>query len=283
MRWSLEAGAKHEAKFAALLREQLGALADVAELVVASFAAAVCDDDVESSAEAWIAALRETLLDCGLSDEPDDVLADLIGSMRRAGVIADVPEPREPLAVGSRVLALLAEDGEWHDAIVNAPLARHDDTRGAVYRVTFVEFGKPQDVSEDELVALDDVVADDDDGCALGEGECEICTRVSQLTFHHLIPRDTHARYVGQKRLPAGVVGRDGAVAEPTRIFLARHGMMICRPCHTHVHRIASNDELAERYNTPARVLAHAEMEKFISYASKQKVRLRQRQGVRTR
>jgi predicted transcriptional regulator len=42
--------------------------------------------------------------------------------------------------------------------------------------------------------------------------------------------------------------------------------MLLCRPCHTHVHRVGSNDELAETLNTAERILAHPAVQKFLAW-----------------
>jgi len=266
--WSLAEGPRSERAFAALLREQLGAAESAADLVVASFAAA-CDEAIGWDETAWACALRDTALECGLPDEELGVFSDLVSALRRQRLIVDAPVYAPPLAVGTRVLAVLEEDGQWHDAVVSAQL----DVRAATppsarrYRVVFSEFGKPQEVEESELVDVDAVVSDDDEGSER-EGECEMCARSLPLTFHHLIPKETHGRFLG-KALPVGVRG------EPTRLFLGSYGMSICRPCHTHLHRIASNDELADSLNTPLRIASHPDVQRFVAFIGKQRVRLR--------
>jgi hypothetical protein len=279
--WKLQEGPSWERLFAAVLRKQLGLDGEASDRVHASFAAAVSDEALGATTDAWAGALRETLLECGLDDEDDAVLADVIGGLRKAHVILEHAELAAPLPPGARVLALLAEDADWHEAVVESvvppspsPPARATSRRARAaapvaralrYRVLFPEFGnKPQVVGEAELVDLASAVADDDDCCERGEGECAMCARIAALTFHHLIPRDTHAKYVG-KALPAGVAG------EPSRLFLGTYGMLLCRPCHSHVHRVASNNELAERYSTPADLLAHPEIERYLVYATKRR------------
>lgn len=270
MPWRLADDPKSEARFAVLLREQLGMTDSAAELVVSSFAAAACDEGIASDAESWAGALRETILECGLPDEDQDVLADIVAALRRLRLLADAPAPAQPLALGARVLALLSEDGQWHDAVVDALLEPGEGAAapGRRYRVVFSEYGKPQELGEAEIVNVEDVVSDDDEGGCLRDGECELCARSMSLTFHHLIPRECHGRFVG-KALPAGIRG------EPTRAFLGSYGMELCRACHTHLHRVASNDELADALNTAARVRAHPEVSKFVVYIGKQRVRLR--------
>ncbi|KAH7138261.1 hypothetical protein B0J11DRAFT_587433 [Dendryphion nanum] len=65
---------------------------------------------------------------------------------------------------------------------------------------------------------------------------CELCQRDwINLTYHHLIPRSTHERVLkrgwhAEERL--------GSVA------------WLCRACHSFVHRVASNEELAREWYT---------------------------------
>ena len=58
-----------------------------------------------------------------------------------------------------------------------------------------------------------------------------------QLTFHHLLPKETHGRYLG-KQLPGGVAAAAEEAgfelaAEPTREFLNTYGAELCRFCAT--------------------------------------------------
>ena len=107
--------------------------------------------------------------------------------------------------------------------------------------------------------ALDEgEVADEVDGC------CQMCSRHKPLTFHHLIPKDTHSKYIG-KSLPSGVEeaalvrwqkeqnektavcpGHFVASVGPTKKFLNTWGAMLCRSCHSQVHRTESNTDLAQ-------------------------------------
>mmetsp|Transcript_506 Transcript_506/g.1405 ORF Transcript_506/g.1405 Transcript_506/m.1405 type:complete len:135 (+) Transcript_506:500-904(+) len=127
------------------------------------------------------------------------------------------------------------------------------------YRVLFTEWCKPQELAEDLVVNIE-IVVDDDDDESRGEGVCKMCIRSSPIFFHHLIPRETHGKYIRARSLPSGVEGA------PTRIFLATYGMLLCRPCHTHVHRVGSNDELAETLSAPSKILAHPAVQIFLAW-----------------
>lgn len=63
---------------------------------------------------------------------------------------------------------------------------------------------------------------------------CEICEREHlPLTYHHLIPRQIHAKAV-----------KRGWHKEWELNKVA----WLCRACHSYVHRVASNEELAREY-----------------------------------
>ena len=145
------------------------------------------------------------------------------------------------------VWAVLDEDSEWHEATVEAVgdgLSRA--TRDVTVR--FSEWAKAQRTPRAQVVAVAAAVEDDDESCAAGRGECDLCGRdYLPLTFHHLVPKETHPRWVG-KALPPGLEGVDGAA--PTRDFFHSHGASLCRPCHSTVHGLAPNALLATTFNT---------------------------------
>ena len=65
---------------------------------------------------------------------------------------------------------------------------------------------------------------------------CELCARDwVPLTYHHLIPRSTHER-----------VRKRGWHADEMLNSVA----WLCRACHSFVHRLASNEELARGFYT---------------------------------
>mmetsp|Transcript_53801 Transcript_53801/g.148305 ORF Transcript_53801/g.148305 Transcript_53801/m.148305 type:complete len:157 (-) Transcript_53801:58-528(-) len=136
--------------------------------------------------------------------------------------------------------------------------------------VRFVEWQKQQETARAKVVSLVEVA--DDDGANQGEGECELCGRRLKLTFHHLVPKETHGRYLG-KALPAHVA--EAAVAaglepQPTREFLNRYGTMVCRFCHSTIHRFAPNAVLAECFCTVDKLLEQPVITNFVAFASRQ-------------
>ncbi|KAJ7479559.1 hypothetical protein FB451DRAFT_1338566 [Mycena latifolia] len=96
--------------------------------------------------------------------------------------------------------------------------------------------------------------------------ECEICERAVPLTYHHLIPRSTHAKARKKGWHPESVLSSGSCSAE-----VLTHA----RPCHTVVHQVATNEELARRYYSVALLLQREDIQRWGRYAS------RQRFGVR--
>jgi len=243
------------------------------------------DDRRADCDEAWVGVLLELFADFGvvLGVEEDVEDADgaeragafeLLRALRRHKVLCSEPPPPPPLAQGVQVLAVLDEDGEWHDAVVErvaVPISGVGPTRVVV---RFAEWQKVQECARSKVVQLTEVPDDDDEGARdHGEGECELCERYLKLTFHHLIPKETHGRYLG-KALPSGVAeaaAAGGADAQPTRYFLNSYGSMLCRFCHSTVHRLAPNAVLAERFNTLARLQAQPDIQRFVTFAARQR------------
>ncbi|CAG8528676.1 14936_t:CDS:2 [Acaulospora morrowiae] len=88
-------------------------------------------------------------------------------------------------------------------------------------------------------------------------GTCTLCHRHMPLTFHHLIPRMMHKRV-----LKKGLFTKEECTTR---------GIDICRPCHSAIHKMISNDQLALKYNTLEMLLEHEGVVKFVGWASKQK------------
>eukprot|EP00928_Gymnodinium_smaydae_P020383 TRINITY_DN17878_c0_g1_i1.p1 TRINITY_DN17878_c0_g1~~TRINITY_DN17878_c0_g1_i1.p1 ORF type:complete len:309 (+),score=58.07 TRINITY_DN17878_c0_g1_i1:55-927(+) len=222
-----------------------------ASYLAASMVAYAADKRPETLRQ-WCDVLTEVLADAGTYLDEDDnesavrwVIADLV---KKGALAPSTPKVEE----GSLVFALLAEDDDWHEAVVQSVLSADK------FVVIFLEYGKPQETSIQQL-RLVDTIADDEGGDASEEGTCEMCGRHKLLTFHHLIPKDVHAFYL-KKRLPSGIAG------EPTRQFLNSYGTMICRQCHSFVHRLAPNEDLAKEYNTLAKILAHPSTENWVKW-----------------
>ncbi|KAI5790692.1 hypothetical protein DFH27DRAFT_485988 [Peziza echinospora] len=86
---------------------------------------------------------------------------------------------------------------------------------------------------------------------------CEICERTGgNLTYHHLIPRSTHAKVLKRNWHPEHMLN---SVA------------WLCRPCHSTVHKVADNETLAREYYTVEKLLERDDVQKWAAYISKQR------------
>lgn len=153
----------------------------------------------------------------------------------------------------------------------------------------------------------DDLEVEDDDGQYIGEGECEICERSNiKLTRHHLIPKTTWPR-IKPRLMQASIVIARNDLNEATDIlgmgdvstkelleevlpnlfsnrpktkklsakavttYLGHHVCKLCRPCHSTLHSIFTEMELAKQYNTVDKLLSDDRLYKFAKWINKQK------------
>ncbi|KAK6350002.1 hypothetical protein TWF696_006254 [Orbilia brochopaga] len=84
--------------------------------------------------------------------------------------------------------------------------------------------------------------------------ECELCGREVRLTYHHLIPRSTHARVLKKRIHPEWMLNR---VA------------WLCRLCHSFVHHCEENMELAKNWYTVELLEQREDIQRWIAYISK--------------
>ena len=93
-------------------------------------------------------------------------------------------------------------------------------------------------------------------GKKLGIGPCTCCGRVTELTFHHLIPRSQHRKTWCQKRF-----------TRPERAA----GIAVCRLCHNGIHDRFDEKTLGREYHTLAALLSDADLQRHFQWAAKQK------------
>ncbi|WLP94360.1 HNH endonuclease [Psychrobacter sp. M13] len=98
------------------------------------------------------------------------------------------------------------------------------------------------------------------------DSACELCARTElPLTRHHLIPLARHNKTRTQRHF--------------SRVAMKTDIAMLCRPCHSQVHRLFDNHELASYYHSVERLQAHSEVKKFINWVKKRpaglKIRVR--------
>jgi 5-methylcytosine-specific restriction endonuclease McrA len=84
---------------------------------------------------------------------------------------------------------------------------------------------------------------------------CEICDREHvPLTYHHLIPRQMHAKAV-----------KRGWHKEWELNKVA----WLCRACHSYVHKIASNEELAREWFSVELLLEREDVQKWATWVGR--------------
>ncbi|WP_426492703.1 HNH endonuclease [Hymenobacter sp. 102] len=80
-----------------------------------------------------------------------------------------------------------------------------------------------------------------------GAGRCGLCEReVQQTSRHHLVPREQGGRY--------------GPVVD------------LCQPCHSTVHLLLDNKDLARRYNTIESLRTAEELQKYLHWVRRSRV-----------
>ncbi len=119
-----------------------------------------------------------------------------------------------------------------------------------------------KDPMENQPLAKSDKQSDN-----ITEGCCELCARHGlTLTRHHLIPRSRHNKLRTKRNF--------------SRESMAQDIALLCRPCHSQIHRIFSNPELADDYHSIDRLKEHIDIINFIQWVKKRpvglKVRVRQ-------
>lgn len=82
---------------------------------------------------------------------------------------------------------------------------------------------------------------------ALAESRCGLCEREVQHTSrHHLVPREEGGRF--------------GPTVE------------LCQPCHSTIHLLLSNRDLARRYNSVEALRAAEELQKYLHWVRRSRV-----------
>lgn len=111
--------------------------------------------------------------------------------------------------------------------------------------------GDKQGVSDTH--AAREPVLEDRSQTSIRPDACQLCgRRVEHLTRHHLIPRMRHR-------------------AKRTRRSFARADLnhriaWLCRPCHSHVHTVLSEKELASSFNTLVALAKHPDIKRFCDW-----------------
>ena len=164
-----------------------------------------------------------------------------------------VPRP------GDYGMAVMKESEEWHECKVVRFSADAED----VVVVAFLGFGGEHEVKRDVL-RLDEEMAStkssssSSSSFSSSSGQCEMCQRTLKLTRHHLIPRTTHSRL------------RTKDPEHYTRELLNKVAL-VCRPCHSALHRAEDEMSLALNYSTVELLMEHPQIASFCAWMSSQK------------
>ncbi len=89
-------------------------------------------------------------------------------------------------------------------------------------------------------------------------GECPLCGRSLQLTFHHLIPKKLHRRTRFKKRYSKAELNQ---------------GVWVCRLCHDGIHDHYDEMALARGFSTLASIQADPHIQRHAQWVAKQKVK----------
>ena len=85
---------------------------------------------------------------------------------------------------------------------------------------------------------------------------CNLCQRQIELTFHHLVPRKVHRRTFFRKHF--------------SRQELST-GIYICRKCHSGIHKLFNEMQLAKDLNTLEKLRENPEIARHVSWVTRQK------------
>ncbi|KAL1666959.1 hypothetical protein GGF50DRAFT_49706 [Schizophyllum commune] len=176
-----------------------------------------------------------------------------------ASYLADETFPSLPLSLREATY-------ETRDSVPDVDELALDSTP-ASFADTLISYGLAED-PEGALELLRKAIADYvSDACApppiwsaTRAQECELCERRVPLTYHHLVPRSTHAKALKKRWHPESILN---SVA------------WLCRPCHTAVHHAASNEDLAQKYYTLDLLMGREDLQRWARYASKQRFGVR--------
>jgi hypothetical protein len=193
--------------------------------------------------EQLIAAAEDLLRVSNLErDVSVTVLVDVLTSVGFLEKYIENVAANRVVKVGERCFALVKD--EWYRGTVDSIVERGEE-KNVLYTVTLDSFVGTQYVKREQLSMDWEMSADGGDD---GEGKCELCERQTRVTAHHLRPKEVHNKY-----LKKGF----------TRAELAQCAF-VCRPCHSAIHRAASNDELAKDWYNIELLRTNASVMRFV-------------------
>jgi hypothetical protein len=239
----------------------------------------LCCDDEEANATAEAISDQEPF-------EPSETYLEMVTSSFR-DYFDNVPESEIRNAVGASARECWGESSSFIANYESNGVQKNNSDGSSVHSY-----------QDEEVSSQND--SDDDDGEMLGDGECELCERTIKLTRHHLIPKSTWPRM--KKRLLNAAADIESFHAEascsdkkhnlgnklqksgfdnpqdlPTTVTHASirnylsQVSAICRPCHSAIHRIHDEWQLATEFYTTEKLLECQEVRKFAKWQNKQK------------
>ncbi len=84
---------------------------------------------------------------------------------------------------------------------------------------------------------------------------CELCERERNLSFHHLIPKTLHNNKWFLKNFK--------------KCDMRTNGLMLCKDCHSNIHRFIDEKELGKYYNTKELLLSNELINNFVEWIKK--------------
>jgi hypothetical protein len=85
---------------------------------------------------------------------------------------------------------------------------------------------------------------------------CELCgLTMASLTQHHLIPRTRHRNKRAQKQF--------------NRSEMLTRILWVCRLCHSHIHTVLSEKELAMHFNNRTALLQYPDIQRIVEWIRK--------------
>lgn len=86
---------------------------------------------------------------------------------------------------------------------------------------------------------------------------CPLCNREGHLSFHHFIPRKVHRRSHFKKNY--------------TKTEL-QAGVLICRQCHTGIHKTYDEMQLAKQFSNLQSIKADDKLQTHFKWVAKQRI-----------
>jgi len=197
----------------------------------------VCPHLAAETEDAWLSLIVEEIESHMAELESERMLRNLIGETLAQASLTSSQQLKVPAMTRRIFRELVAIEGLL-------PKARRDNV------------DEEEEVEDPSELGGDDELDDEKVRIVIDLGCCVLCERDMPLTLHHLIPREVHDWY--RKR--------EGKSKDELH-----SGIMICRDCHSAVHKFEDNKTLAAEYSTLEKLLAHPKVQQWIPYIRKQR------------